>query len=283
MAPFPRGLHHVTAQGVVPEQLLPYVAAVSDSSASLVRDCVLHTHEGQAVLAAYPLHDPKDTSVLDDMVREVTALPGIERLTVLAAARPAVAPAYAEAHEDAFWAVPLPPPSARQKLRNMLHRAARDVNISSASGPGCWTPEHAALSENYIRTRPLEPGTRHIFKHLADYLTVAPDTLLWSARTHDGTLAACALGDYSSLHTAFYMFAFRSPTAPPGTADLLLQHLLQEAVARGHQRCNLGLGINPGVAFFKKKWQATVFLPCVQTSWNIKPICKSWLSRLFSS
>ena len=283
MSSIPRGLHHVTAQGVVPEQLLPYVAAVSDSTAALVRDCVLHTHEGHAVLAAYPLHDPHDTSALDDMVREVAALPDVTRVTVLAPARPGAAPEHAEAHEDAFWAVPLPPPPPRQKLRNMLHRAARDVEISSASGPGCWTEEHAGLAASYIRTRPLEPGTRHIFRHLADYLSVAPDTVLWSARTRDGKLAACALGDYSSMSTAFYMFAFRCPSAPPGTADLLLHHLLHEATERGHQRCNLGLGINPGVAFFKKKWQASAFLPCVQTSWSVTPPAKSWLSRLFSS
>ena len=31
---------------------------------------------------------------------------------------------------------------------------------------------------------------------------------------------------------------------------------------------NLGLGINPGVAFFKRKWNARPWLPYVETSWE---------------
>ena len=76
------------------------------------------------------------------------------------------------------------------------------------------------------------------------------------------------------------MFAFRRPDAPPGTADALLAALAAEAETRGHGLLNLGLGIHPGVAFFKKKWGASLFLPCVETGWSVRAAKKGWLARL---
>ena len=59
------GLARVTAQAVTPEQLLPYVGAVSGLRPRLFGDCVGHTGEGEVVLVGYPLHDPRDTAAVD--------------------------------------------------------------------------------------------------------------------------------------------------------------------------------------------------------------------------
>ena len=274
------GLARVTAQAVTAEQLLPYVGAVSGLRPRLFGDCVGHTGEGEVVLMGYPLHDPRDTAAVDAAVREALTVPDLSRITVLAVARPAAAPSGAESREDAYWSLPLPVPPVDQKLRNMLRRAARDIAVEQSGGPDCWTAEHAALVEDFCRARALEPGSVHIFRHLDVYLAAAPQARLFSARCRDGGLAGCAIGDYSSFSTAFYMFAFRRPDAPPGTADALLAALATEAEARGHGLLNLGLGIHPGVAFFKKKWGASPFLPCVETGWSVRAAKKSWLARL---
>jgi lysylphosphatidylglycerol synthetase-like protein (DUF2156 family) len=78
------------------------------------------------------------------------------------------------------------------------------------------------------------------------------------------------------------MFSFRNPElAPPGSSDLLLAHLVEEARARGQTRMNLGLGVNAGVAFFKRKWGAAPFLPYVEVSWDIAaPSLVTRLGRL---
>jgi hypothetical protein len=79
------------------------------------------------------------------------------------------------------------------------------------------------------------------------------------------------VGEYASLHTAFFMFCFRDPdVAPPGSADRLFSMLLEEAVRRGHTRMNLGLAVNEGISFFKSKWGAQLFLPCIETEWEIQ-------------
>lgn len=371
----PRGLHHISAQAVVPEQLLDYVAAVGGGRPMLFGDCVGHVYEDSVVLVGYPLHgsvpnssaadtvpnnahmsealgstvrqhldktvchgpdeavchamgqsvcqamgeaarQPSDAvglhavdevvphaadevvphavdeaglhAIMDESVRQVLKNTALNRITVLGPVRPSAAPSDSHSVYDSYWSLPLPPPRPRQKLRNMLRRARRDVYIEMAP---CWTEKHDALVALYCRSRPLETGTRHIFQHLGDYVHGAdrPGTAhlgevqVFSAYSHkDNSLLACALADYSSLRTAFYMFAFRHPTAPPGSSDLLLEALCAEGLARGHSMVNLGLGINPGISFFKKKWQAEVFLPYVETSWDIRPARRSWWSRLFS-
>lgn len=78
-----------------------------------------------------------------------------------------------------------------------------------------------------------------------------------------------AVGDYSALSTAFYMFAFRQDDCPPGVSDALLRALADEAERRGQSTLNLGLGIDGGITFFKKKWGAFLAMPHLETSWTV--------------
>lgn len=280
-------LAELTAQAITPDQLLPYVHAVSGLDSRLCGGCALHHGGGQAVLVAYPAGKPGDMAAVDAAVAEALGLPGLEHITVIGAARPAAAPATAQSTEDAYWSLPLPlvPPPGRpgQKIRNLLRRAGREIAIEQGDGATAWTPDHTALAEAFIARKgdALDAGSVYIFRKLGDYLAAAPDARLFSARDHSGQLLACAIGDFSSFTTAFYMFVFRAPDAPPGTADALLSALAAEGAARGHALLNLGLGMGAGVSFFKKKWGATPFLPCVETSWTPEaPKKRGWLSKI---
>lgn len=281
-------LTQITAGALTPDQLLPYVRAVSGLESRVCAGCVLHHGGGHAVLVAYPAGKPADAAAVDAAVAEALALPGLEHLTTIAAVRPGAAPTDAECSEDAYWSLPLPLslPGGRagRKLRNLLRRAARETTIDQSGGAGSWTEEHAALAAAFTQKKgaALDAGSVYIFNRLGDYLAAAPGARLFSARDAGGRLLACAIGDYSSFTTAFYMFAFRSPVAPPGTADALLAALAAEGEARGHGLLNLGLGMGPGVRFFKKKWGATPFLPCVETSWRPgQEKRRGWFSRIF--
>lgn len=272
-------LSQVTARAQTPDQLLPYVDAVSGLEPRMFGSCVGHICEGQVVLIGYPLDDPQDMSAVETAIEQALELPGLQHITVLAASKPVCAPADALITEDAYWALPLPLPPVGQKLRNMLRRASRDIDITQG-GIESWTHEHRNLLDAFCAVRTLDTGMLHIFHQMENYLRLCPEARLFSARLTDNTLVGCAIGDYSAFSTAFYMFAFRDPDAPPGTADALLAAIAAEGEERGYSRLNLGLGINDNIRFFKRKWGATLFLPCIECGWNVQ-IKKSWLSRLW--
>lgn len=269
-------LARVTAEAVIPEQVLPYVIAVSGAAPRLVGDCVGFASDGRLVLVGYPLRDPGDTDAMADAVSEALMIGGLHHLTVIGPARPPQAPAESVVAEDCYYSLPVPHPSPAQKVRNLLRRASRELTIERGRQCG---DDHLTLVQRYLDERHLATGTRLIFQKLPHYLAASPGSLVLSGRIADGKLAAFVVGDFSALRTAFFMFCFREPgLAPPGSTDFLLAGLLEEAHNRGQTLMNLGLGINDRVAFFKRKWGAVPFLPYVEVSWA--PARSGLLKRL---
>ena len=270
----------VTAQAQTPEQVIPYVCAVSELKPRMLGPCVGYEKEAEAVLVGYPLHDPKDAGAMAEAVSLALRLPGLRRITVIGPARPPQAPESAAIAEDWYYSLPVPAPSPGQKTKNLLRRAGRELTVERG---GSWGEDHAALVQRYLNERPLAAGIRHIYKRLPRYLAESSCSLLVSARLANGRLAAFSVGEYAGLATAFYMFSFRDPgIAPPGTTDLLLSQLLAEASERGHTKMNLGLAVNEGISFFKRKWGAVPFLPYVQVTWETaSPGISAVLASLF--
>lgn len=271
-----RGVAHLTARALLPEQLAGYVEAVAGSRPLACADCLAYDGDGQRTLVAWPPADSPEELLARSPAQQAAHLRrAVEaaladgftgRLVVLGPDRPEAAPPSAQSRRDAYAFLPLPPPPPDAKLRNMLRRAARECRITEEH----WGAEHEALARSFCRSRPLAAGTRHIFSRLGPYLAACGDAVLFGARRPaDGALLGLAVGDYSSLTTACYMFAFRAPECPPGVSDALLHALLLEARQRGHARVNLGLDISPGIAAFKRKWGATATLPYVETSWDV--------------
>lgn len=309
---FSTSLSRIAADAVVPEQLEHYVLAVSGRRAGLFGGLPAFVRGEHAVLAAFPSGadaeswresaaalaarleadaasggNGEDGGPGDSPLREAAAVAlaelaaaGVKQATVLAPFHPAQAPPEAVRANDCYWDIPLPPRPPEQKLRNMLKRAARDVDIREEA----FGHEHRDLVNHYLQTRQLSPGSRAIFSAVGGYAQSGPGVVLLAARRADESLAAFCLGDFSGLHTAFYMFAFRREDAPPGTADALLQALARQGSDRGHSRLNLGLAINGGIGFFKRKWKAEPFLPYCETSFEIARAGarKGFFARLFS-
>jgi len=264
----PDAFAYVGAAAAVPEQVVCYVTAVADSNPVMAGSCIGYRSGPDFVMVGYPIHDPADERSMADAVGEALRIPGIGRITVIGPGRPPQAPAGSVVSEDYYSFLPVPPPPPRQKLRNMLRRAEREVTVEKSRD---WEEEHSALARHYIENRPLDPGTAHIFSNIPGYLDACPGSLIFSARSSSGRLAAFSIGEFGSLSTAFYMFSFRDPeSAPPGSTDLLLSALIEEAGARGHTRVNLGLRVNEGVGFFKGKWGEGERLRCVQVSWEVR-------------
>lgn len=280
---------------LIPEQLVHYVRGMSGMQPLRVGSCLGWRQDGHLVLAAFPLTDPPFGPAERESVEEAAALaaalPWVRHLVVLAPFRPRCAPPSAHCHEDACWGLSLPVAPPRGKLGNQIRRALREIRIEQHGAEG-WTGEHEDLVLEAGRRLRAQPGERALsdasallFTRIGHYLRAAgPSARCYSARRlSDGSLCALAVADHAAYATAFYLFAFRSPDAPPGTADALLLALLEEAARRGQRRCNLGLGIHDGIRFFKRKWQAHPWLPLVECAWDIAAPSRSpILTRLLA-
>ena len=268
-----RALADLGARAVVPEQIPSYVRAVSGRTLQSCEGFAAWTTTDSCTLVAFPAQDELSScgihtaayeERLERAVSCALAMPELRRITVLAPTVPASAPERAVIERDAWWCVSLPHEPG-QKLRNMLRRASREAGIRMET----WGDDHAALVDHYLKVRTLSPGTRHIFGRVGQYVSRCPDACLFAARDASDRLLALAVGDYSALSTAFYMFAFRRDDCPPGVSDALVQALAEEAVRRGQTVLNLGLGIDGGITFFKRKWGAFEFMPHLETSWTV--------------
>jgi hypothetical protein len=122
--------------------------------------------------------------------------------------------------------------------------------------------EHRKIVEDFLSTHPVDEATRFIFKRIGDYLSSSPTAWVFDARNYRGGLVAFDVAEFRPMDYILYMFNFSSEVLyVPGASDLLLFEVIQQAKTERKKYINLGLGINTGVAFFKKKWGGVPFLP----------------------
>ena len=106
----------------------------------------------------------------------------------------------------------------------------------------------------------LDDATQSIFKGIPDYAKLST-ARIFEARDGRGKLVAFDLAEFGPTDYAFYMFNICSKKHyVPGASDLLLAQVIDRAGRGGKRYVNLGLGINPGVTFFKTKWGGVPFL-----------------------
>jgi hypothetical protein len=118
------------------------------------------------------------------------------------------------------------------------------------------------MVEEFLKDRRLDEATRYIFQRIDAYLLSSQTASLYEARTGDGELVAFDIAEFRPRDYAMYMFNFRSHTRYiPGASDLLFSAVMQQAIAEGKRYLNLGLGVNPGITFYKEKWGGVAFLP----------------------
>lgn len=102
----------------------------------------------------------------------------------------------------------------------------------------------------------------------ATHSTTSPLYLLnaWDA---EGNLAACLLMDYSATAFSSYIIGAHSQSRYTAhAADLLFAAMLDETRRRGQHFVHLGLGVNEGIARFKRKWGGKAVLPYVLAAWQ---------------
>ena len=250
---------YIEHHAYVPEHITQYVTPVSQTEPHLFGDFLVYAKKGHFILVGYPLNETFEEKRLGKALEDAVKRFKPESVSLIA---PAIPPSLRQGPHpptDHYYRLDLSTISISQKLRNMLRRAGRELSVGKNPHFG---QEHKKMVETFLKTHSADEATRFIFQRIDTYLSSSKTASIFEARTVDGDLVAFDVAEFKPRDYAVYMFNFRSESHYiPGASDLLLSAVMQQAIAEGKKYINLGLGINPGVTFFKKKWRGVAFLP----------------------
>jgi hypothetical protein len=262
---------YIAEHAYVPEHLPDYVSAISRTEPHLIENFVVHVQASNLIFVGYPLKGKWDE---DLMIAALDLAKNHFNPTSISIISPVIPSSFKHATPstpDAYYRLDLKNLSIPKKTRNMVKRARGEVTIQR----GQFGRKHKRLIKAFLRQRDFDEATRFIFQRVPAYLS-CDSAALFEARNTRDDLVAFDIADFGARRYAFYMFNIRSwKHKIPGVSDLLLKHILEQAQKAGKRYLNLGLGINPGVAFFKQKWGAKPFLQ--YTTWVVEtPDQTSW-------
>ena len=240
----------------IPEHLPDYAARVSGGEPFLAGDFLFYLSPDSLIFVGFPFQGKFEEEKMIKTLEGVLRKRSPARITLVA---PSIPVRFGPAKpSDCYYRLDLEGFRIPAKVKNTLKRACRELQVGKERE---LEPDHLRLISDFSSARPLEEGTRTILSRIPEYLVASPTAFVFSARTGGGHLAGLDIAEFAPTRYAFYMFNFRSrEKTVPGTSDLLLAEIVRTAQELGKKAINLGLGISPGVAFFKKKWGGQPFL-----------------------
>jgi hypothetical protein len=248
----------VEEHACLPEHIVPYVTAVSQAEPFLLQDFLAYVKEDQLIFVGYPLQGAFDEKRAKKVLDEATRRFKPRTIAFTAPSVPSSITGRPHSPSDHYYRLDLSALSVSQKTRNMIKRAMRQLTVKK----GPWGEEHRALIEDFLKDHPVSEATRWIFERIPFYLASVPTAELFEAKDKAGELAAFDIAEFGATYYAFYMFNFSSKARyTPGASDLMLSGIINQAITKQKKYINLGLGINPGVTFFKTKWGGMPFHP----------------------
>jgi hypothetical protein len=240
----------------LPEHIPGYGSVMSGGEPFLIADFLVYLGQESLVFIGFPLEGGADEKRLTTALDE--ALQRFKPARVSWMAPIPLPRTGTRGKTDFYYRLDLAHIQIRSKVKNMIHRAERVLRVEKGKTLG---DAHRRLIGDFLNSPELEEGTRTVFTRIPGYISSVPSSEVFSAYDSSGRLAAFDVAEYGAEEYVFHMFNFRSRSLSlPGASDLLLYAIIEEAKAQGKKAANLGLGINPGVAFFKEKWGARPFL-----------------------
>ena len=258
---------YIEDHAYVPEHIPRYVTAISRTEPYLFGDFIAYAKKGHLILIGYPLKEPFEEKqllrALEDAVKRLK--PKTVSLTA-----PSIPPSINDcthSPSDHYYRLDLSTLSVSQKLRNMLKRAGRELSVEKNK---IFDEQHRKMVNEFLKVHPVDEATRSIFQRIDKYLSSSKTAWIFDARDKGNELVAFDVAEFRPRSYSFYMFNFTSDARyVPGVSDLLLSEVIQQTKKERKKFINLGLGINSGVTFFKKKWGGVAFLPYAFCSYRL--------------
>jgi hypothetical protein len=250
---------YIEDHAYVPEHVPQYVTPMSQTEPFLLGDFLAYTREDHLIFIGYPLKETFQEKQMRKGLEDAIKRFKPETVALTTPAIPSSVDDCRHPPSDYYYRIDLSALSISQKVRHMLNRAGRELSVGRNRN---FDEEHRKMVEEFLKTHPVDEATRFIFQRIDKYLSSSKTAWIFDARNNKGELAAFDVAEFWARCYTICMFNFSSDALyAPGASDLLLSEVIQQSKREGKKYINLGLGINPGATFFKKKWGGRVFLP----------------------
>lgn len=255
--------NYIKSHAYLPEHIPDYVTAISKTEPYLFNDYLYYHGKEQMIFIGYPLKVPEGGKDMEEVLYHAVkrAQPKYIALAAPVISSPDLLRDWDICYRgasDHYYRLDLSRFCTNKKVKNMIRRASREVNIGKSKEV---EDEHLMLISEFLNSHEIDDTPRYIFERIPKYLSSSPTAWVFSARDKAKGLVAFDIAEFGAKDYAFYMFNFRlRQHSVPGASDFLLHEVIKAAKEQGKAFLNLGLGINEGVRFFKKKWGGFPFL-----------------------
>lgn len=258
---------YIYQNAYIPEHIADYVAAVSEAEPFLINDFICYRSNDFLVFNGYPLNGVFEELEMKKALDAAIGQFQPAQIVLIASSIPQLEYTSSKSESDAYYRLELANMLINQKVRNMIKHATRKLHCEKSRS---IKDEHRQLISEFLTSRELDEAARYLFNRIPEYISAVSSSIIFEARNSSGKLIAFDIAEFGARNYAFYMFNFRSQKDyAPGASDILLYEIINAAKDAGKLFINLGLGINKGVIFFKKKWGAAPFLAYKSCNYNL--------------
>ncbi|WP_300709514.1 TraB/GumN family protein [uncultured Desulfovibrio sp.] len=263
----------------IPEHSPALMAVASGGRPLRVGDYLFFHSGDQLIGIGYALTGGSSPAAFAAAFREARRQTGAVRFHLMAPRLPAEWRAHVT-ETDRYYVLPTQA-QVPSRLRAPVARARAALRLEAGRE---FTPAHRRLWGEFLGRAALPPSVRALYGRVEDLLRDPSCRVsLLNAFDGGGHLAACLLMDEAPAHFDAYLLGAHSREYyTPHAADALFALMLERARQRGKRFLHLGLGVNEGIARFKRKWGGRPALRYVRADWEERQGGEAFMEALLA-
>jgi hypothetical protein len=250
---------YILKNAKVPEHIPALMAGISQADLFLAGPFVCLAKDDWLIFVGYPLEGDFSEDSFSLSLEKAMALRRPVHTWFIAPKIPASLVPKVKTHEgDFYYRLDLQRPQISRGLIRAAEKAAQALSVSLSRS---FSEEHVLLTEEFLRRQELPPRVYQLYLRMKDYLAFSKTSLLLSAWNREKRLSAYYVLELGAEKFLTYVVGSHSKVNYVAHAsDFLFYEMIQVAKKYQKEYVHLGLGVNEGIARFKKKWGGIPFL-----------------------
>lgn len=244
----------------VPEHIPALMAGISEADLFLIDSYLCLAKDDWLIFVGYPLEGDFSGASFSHSLEKAMALKTPRNTWFIAPEIPeSLLPKIKSRESDFYYLLDLKRPPAGRSLIRAVEKASENLSVSLSR---TFSKEHGLLTREFLGRQGLPPRVYQLYLRMEGYLSFSKTSLLLSAWDREKRLSAYYVLELGAATFLTYVVGCHSKAAyVPHASDLLFQEMIGVAQKNHKEYIHLGLGVNEGIARFKKKWGG---VPCLR-------------------